>query len=104
MTYYFFLFLAGDLIRTVMKNKQGIIIENLIIYEVNIRLFSDKVLSEKDLEDIDSVSGLSAQAKRLLQCLLKKSNSQMLENFVKALEDTKQIHLASLCKDDGKWK
>ena len=87
-----------------MKNKQDIIIDNLIIDEVNNKLFSTEVISEKDREDIESVSGLSAQAKRLLQCLLRKGSSQMLESFVKALEDTKQIHLASLCKDDGKLK
>ena len=100
----FILFLAGETIKHIMKNKQDVIIDNLIIYEVNDKLFSAEVLSEKDREDIESVSGLSAQAKRLLQCLLKKGSRQRPESFVKALEDTKQIHLASLCKDDGKMK
>ena len=71
----------------------------MIAVEVISNLYSAGILSENDKESIESVSGLNAQAKRLLKCLVRKDNRhKTLESFVTALEVTEQIHVAAVCQ------
>ena len=103
MSYFSYrLIVAAILIWNNIKTRRGIITDNLIGNEVVTELFSRDVLTVKHQEYIEGVSGWSYQAENLLQCLMK-CGIHNWKSFVRALEETYQIHIAAVCMYNGKY-